>query len=351
MPDRVAYDASQVDWTRLNDIAKLIARTLPPPTPEGWVLESRSWRRREYCGTQAEPLTEERTDDYTFGITTEGELFVRVQSNYEFYNPTHTGSDVEPETITILSFDEFYASIFDFDRQLVETRGENPDIRSDLNPGGELLHERKGDGLRARLEAMLGDLAPEESRLIRQQALQRDSAASIQKREAQSTAVDMHAHYDVSQVDWPRIESTAKQAAKRMAPPASGGDHWVLETRRVINRTDAADARAENQTISDQYSYCLRTDGGLFLRHEREVTKYHATTAGSMHTDAPEVADRPLTEADVRLLDFKPGYRREESQDPVRLIKSDYLAGEDLLCDCAGGRLMQLLSDLPARES
>ena len=350
MPDRAAYDASQVDWTTLNDLATLMARTLSPPTPEGWVLETRSWRLREYMGTETEPVTEESFEDYAYGVTAEGELFTRVRSNYEVYNPTHTEGYADPETVTARHLDEVV--IFDFNRQLRETRRENRDIRTDREPGDELLHARKGDGLRARLEAMLGDLAPDELQLIRQQALQRDSAASIHKEEARSTAVDLHAHYDVSQVDWPRIESMAKQAAERLAAPASGGDHWVLETRRVFNRIDAADALAENQEISDEYSYCLRTDGALFLRHERETTRYHPTTAGSMHTDAPEIAERPLTEADVRLLDFKTGHRREEtSQDPVRLIETDYLAGEELLCACAGGQLMQLISDLSARES
>jgi hypothetical protein len=350
MPDRAAYDASEVDWITLNNLATLIARTLSPPTPEGWVLETRRWRLREYLGTKTEPVTEESTEDYTYGITAEGKLFTQVRSNYEVYNPAHTGDLVDPETVKVRHLDEVV--VFDFNRQVRETRRENRDIRSDREPGDELLHVRKGDGLRARLEAMLGVLSPEELQRIRQQARQRESEARIEKEEARSTAIDARTHYDASRVDWPPIAATARETAQLLPSPPDGGDHWALETRESFNRIDAADDRAENQEIRDQYSDCLRTDGTLFLRHEREVTRYHPTTAGSLHTDAPEVEERPLTEADVRLLDFQAGSRYEEFlNNPVRFIRSNYLAGEQLLCSSAGERLMQLLTDLPTRES
>jgi hypothetical protein len=156
--------------------------------------------------------------------------------------------------------------------------------------------------------------------------------------------------YDASHLDWASLRALSGRAARRTArPPDQAGPsgspegevrYWVLERREQRMWESSPSPQAERR-YQGRYSYCLRTDGALFVRVEQwEEAGAPDGWAISEHT----LRDRPMEDRDVLLLDVAREHRRYRHGSKTG--EGDHMPGTRLIAPVKGAGLARLLEEL-----
>lgn len=145
------YDATTIDWKRLNAYAARVASTLADNSAETrWSLGQRSWSRKQRYPNGTE---EEARATYSHFLTRSGELIQEVTSWTELIIPRVGWSEQDRSTFQT-QFDDPCVMLFDFSRDYREFPG-RVHVWTDRDPGRKLLVHAKGVGLSKALKALL----------------------------------------------------------------------------------------------------------------------------------------------------------------------------------------------------
>lgn len=156
--------------------------------------------------------------------------------------------------------------------------------------------------------------------------------------------------YDRSRIDWDRLRELARRAARETkvarekhsttvqvakTREVRGGflnlarrtetyevpevrtvtdDYWVLE-RRFWKKDEKGSGSYADETTNESTLYCLGHDGSLFVRSEHEEEVIRKDGRFFVHRDEPSI--KPMTDADVLLLDFEPKHFSSGGRTPV----------------------------------
>lgn len=149
MADRAAYDASTVDWSRLNAYARRVARQIADGS-DYWVLTSRSYQSH----SRSRGVTSSVYSRTEYCLTSAGELVVRIESQDEGGGSGRSWA-VPPERSSRPFTDED-VTLFDFAPARVHTRRGGVEVVSDQGwDERRLLRHAKGVGVSKALKGLL----------------------------------------------------------------------------------------------------------------------------------------------------------------------------------------------------